>query len=149
MIDYLCKGEKDDGRISRENIEDQIILTLVKLKHNPTFEMLSHLRRISKATAIDYFWKWLNIKYTKLKFFIKMQGRENIFKTLTPVFKFKFPRLALIIDCFELFIESPDALLARAQCYNNYKKYCTISVYFMHTTWSNKFFVKVFGWSGI
>ena len=62
MIDYLCNGEKDDGRISREDMEDQIILTIVKLKHNPTFEMLAHLCRISKTTAIDYFWKWLNAR---------------------------------------------------------------------------------------
>ena len=129
MIDYLCKGEEDDGRIRREDIEDQIILTIVKLKHNPNFEMLAHLCRISKTTAIDYFWKWLNIMYTKLKFLIKMQDRDNMFKTIPPVFKSKFPRLTSIIDCFEVFIESPGALLAKAQCYSNYKKHCTIKVF--------------------
>ena len=62
MIDYLCKGEKDDSRISREDIEDQIILTIVKLRHNPSFEMLAHLCRISKTTTIGFFQKWFNIK---------------------------------------------------------------------------------------
>ena len=47
-------------------------------------------------------------------------------KTIPPVFKIKFPRLTCIIDCFEIFIESPSSLLARAQCYSNYKKHCTI-----------------------
>ena len=103
MIDYLYKGEKDDGRISRKDMEDQIILTIFKLKHNPTFEMLTHLCRISKTTAIDYFWKWLNVIYTKLKFLIKMQDRDNIFKL--------------------------GALLARAQCCCNYKQHCTIKVF--------------------
>ena len=84
-------------------MEDQIILTIVKLKHNPTFEMLAHLCRISKATAIDYFWKWLNVLYTKSKFLIKMQVRDNIFKL--------------------------GALLARAQCYCNYKQHCTKKVF--------------------
>ena len=130
MTDFLRKGEKDDGRISREDMEDQIFLTIVKLKHNPTFEMLAHLCRISKTTAIDYFWKWLNIMYTKLRFLIKMQDRDNIFKTMPLVFRSKFPRLTSIIDCFEVFIESSGALLARAQCYSNYKKHCTTKVLF-------------------
>ena len=102
MIDYLCKGEKNDGRISREDMENQTILTIVKLKHNPTFEMLAHLCRISKTTAIDYFQKWLNIMYTKLKFLIKIQDRGNVLKTIPPVFKSTFPRLTSIIDCFEI-----------------------------------------------
>ena len=70
--------------------------------------------------------------YTKLRFLRKMQDRDKIFKTIPPVFKSKFPRLISIIDCFEVFIESPGALLARAQCYSNYsnyKKYCTMKVF--------------------
>ena len=54
MIDWLSKGEKDDGRVSREYLDDQIILTTVKLKYNPILEMLAHLCRIIKTTAIDY-----------------------------------------------------------------------------------------------
>ena len=91
--------------------------------------MLAHLCRISKTIAIDYVWKWLNIMYTKLKFLIKIQDRDNIFKTTPPVFKSKFPHLASIIDCFEVFIESPGSLLARTQCYGSYKKPCTMKVF--------------------
>ena len=58
-----------------------------------------------------------------------MQDRDNIFKTIPPVFKSRFPHLTSIIDYFEVFIESPGARLARAQCYGNYKKYCTIKVF--------------------
>ena len=54
MIDWSSKGEKDDGRVSREYLDDQIILTTVKLKYNPILEMLAHLCRIIKTTAIDY-----------------------------------------------------------------------------------------------
>ena len=129
MIDYLSKGEKDDGRISREDMEGHIILTIVKLKHNQTFEMLAHLFRISKTTAIDCFWKWLNSMYTKLKFLIKMQDCDNIFKTIPLVFTSKFLDLTSIIDCFEVFIESPGARLAGAQCYISFKKHCTIKVF--------------------
>ena len=58
-----------------------------------------------------------------------MRDRDNIFKIIPPVFNSKFPCLTSIIDCFEVFIESPGALLASPQCYSNYKKYCTIKVF--------------------
>ena len=110
-------------------IKGKRILASFKLKHNSTFEMLAHLCRISNITTIDYFWKWLIIMYTKLKFLIKMQDCGNIFKTTPPLFKSKFPRLTSIIDWFEVFLESPGAFLARAQRYNNNNKHCTIKKY--------------------
>ena len=36
--------------------EDQIILTLVRLRHM-TFEVLAYLRGIGQTTAIEYFWR--------------------------------------------------------------------------------------------
>lgn len=37
-----------------------------------------------------------------------------------------FPRLTGIIDCFEIFIEAPGNLKARAQCWSNYKHHTTM-----------------------
>ena len=104
-------------------------MTLVKLKHNMTY-----ITNIGKTTAIEHFWKWINIMYIKLKFLIQMSGRENIFRTIPPVFKHKFPRLSSIIDCFEIFMETPTSLLARAQCYSPYKRHSTIKIFISCTT---------------
>ena len=53
LIDFLVKGQKDDGQTTRENMEDQILLTVVRLKHNLKFELLSFLCGIEKTTAIN------------------------------------------------------------------------------------------------
>ena len=90
---------------------------------------MAHIADIGKSTANDYFWKWIEILYGCLKFLITMGDREYIFRTLPPAFKYKFPRLTSIIDCFEIFIDSPRDLLARAQCYSQYKKHTTIKVF--------------------
>ena len=58
-----------------------------------------------------------------------MGDGAQVFQTISPVFKSKFLRLKSIIDCFEIFIESQRNLLARAQCYTQYKKYATIKVF--------------------
>jgi len=67
--------------------------------------------------------------YIKLQYLVQMQDRHHIFSTIPPVFKTKFPRLTSIVDCFEVFVESPTSLMARAQLYSQYKKHCTIKVF--------------------
>ena len=37
-----------------------------------------------------------------------------------------FKKCVIIIDCFEVFIERPTSLLARAQTFSNYKKHNTV-----------------------
>ena len=128
LLDYLCKGAKEDLRSTRCAVEGQILLTLVKLKQNINFDMLSFINNIAKSTAIDHFWKSIDMMYEKMKFLIKMQDRDHIYETIPPVFKNKFPRLTSIIDCFEVLVESPSSLMARAKFYSNYKKHCTIKV---------------------
>ena len=107
--------------------EDQLIITLIKLGHNLTFELLAHIVNIRKSTANDYFWKWIVILHSCLQFLVRMGDRAQIFQTITLVFKSKFPRLTSIIDWFEIFTESPRNLLAQAQRYC--KKHTTIKVF--------------------
>ena len=129
LFKYLCSDVKVSGtRPPRATMEDQIIITLLKLKHNVSFDMLGYMNNIGQSTAADYFWKWVDIMYVKLKFLIRMQDRDYVYDNIPNVFKLKFPRLTSIIDCFEIFVESPSSLMARAQLYSQYKRHCTIKV---------------------
>ena len=128
LFNYLARNIKEDLRTTQVDMENQILLTLVKLKHNITFDMLSYITDRSKTTIIDHFWKWIDIMFVRLKFLIKVEDRENIYNIIPNVFKTKFPRLTCIIDCFEIFIESLRSLMARAQFYSQYKKHYTIKV---------------------
>ena len=91
------------------------------LRHNLSFEFLDQVKGIPKTTMIDSFWMWIDLLHAKIIFVVHWQDRENIFQTISAVFK-KFPRLTSKVDCIEIFIEAPKNLLARAQCYSNYKK---------------------------
>ena len=106
--------------------KDQFFVTLVKLRLNVKFEHLSDQAGVSKTTVKDIFWKWVNLLDAKLNFLIQWPERETVRQTVPPVFKSKFPRLTNIIDCFEIFIENPHNLKARAQCYSHYKKHTTV-----------------------
>jgi len=50
----------------------------------------------------------------------------ELMKTMSNGFRKHFRKCVTIIDCFEVFIDCPSSLLARAQTYFNYKKHNTI-----------------------
>ena len=101
-------------------------MTLVRLRLNLPFKYLSIQTGLSLSTVNATFMKIIELMYVKLKFLIRWQDRDHIWKTLPPPFKNNFPKLTSIIDCFEIFIERPKNLKARAQVYSNYKKHSTV-----------------------
>ena len=62
----------------------------------------------------------------KLAVFIKWPDRDELQKTMPMDFRKNFRKYTIIIDCFEIFIERPTSLLARAQTWSNYKKHNTV-----------------------
>ena len=67
---YLCSDIKVSGtRPPCATMEDQIIISLLKLKHNVSFGMLGYMNNICQSTAADYFWKWIDYNVCKIKNF--------------------------------------------------------------------------------
>ena len=55
--------------------------------------------------------------------------REELWRTMPMCFKYSFGTKTVIkIDCFEVFIERPSNLLARAQTFSRYKHHNTVKV---------------------
>lgn len=109
-------------------LRDQLFITLVKLRHNVSFNLLAIIRGIKRTATIDYF-KWVDWLHAKVWVLVKFHDRARVFQTIPPVFKSKFLHLTCIVDCFEIFINMPKNLKARAQCWSNYKHHCTIKVF--------------------
>ena len=101
---------------------DQYLLTLVKLRLNTGDVDLAFRFGISQTSVSRYLHKWVDTLYTRLSFLIHWPERPDLMKTMPTDFQKHFKKCVLIIDCFEVFIERPTSLLARAQTYSNYKK---------------------------
>ncbi|XP_076089911.1 uncharacterized protein LOC143061933 [Mytilus galloprovincialis] len=114
--------------VSKLALRDQFFVTLVKLKLDMPFEYIADQCGIPSSTLHDMFWRWIDLMSAKLDFLIHWPDRETMKCTLPSVFKVKYPRLTCIIDCFEIFIDRPKKLNARAKCYSNYKKHSTVKV---------------------
>ena len=104
-------------------------MVLIKLRLNVPFQDLAYRFLVSVATVSRIFWSWINAMDYRLCQLVYWPERENLWKTMPMYFKYAFGnKVTVIIDCFEVFIEKPTNLLARAQTFSSYKHHNTIKV---------------------
>ena len=102
---------------------------MLKLRTCAPNEGLAYQFGVSEATVSRIMLKWLKIADTRLAMLIYWPNRDALQKTMPECFQVSFGRkVAVIIDCFEIFIERPSNLLARAATWSNYKHHNTAKV---------------------
>ncbi|CAB4043829.1 partial, partial [Paramuricea clavata] len=107
----------------------EFVLTLMKLRLNMPFEDLAYRFGISVPTVSRIFLSWMIVMDVRLSPLIKWPEREDLWRTMPQCFQFSFGhKTTVIIDCFEVFIDRPSNLLARAQTYSSYKSHNTVKV---------------------
>ena len=84
---------------------------------------------ISKATVSRIILKWLIQINIRLQALIIWPDRESLRKIMLVCFQEAFSRkLAINVDCFEIFLELPSNLQAIAYTWSNYKHKNTVKV---------------------
>ena len=106
--------------------DNQMFLVLLKLRLNLIYEDLALRFGISTSTVQRVINRWIDVMYCRLKFLIKWPSREVIWNNLPPNFQELYPCCTCIIDCSEIFIETPNSFCARSSTYSNYKKHNTV-----------------------
>lgn len=105
----------------------QLLLTLMKLRLNLPFKYLSYRFAISPTTASETFYKTLDVLYDTFKHLVYWPEREALQKNVPACFKETFGKqVAVIIDCFEVFTETPSNVVNAARCWSNYKHHQTV-----------------------
>ena len=100
----------------------QFICSLMKLRLNCPGPFLASLFDVSAASVSRLFLKWLAQMDIRLQDLIIWPDRESLQKTMPECFRESFgKKVAIIIDCFEIFIERPSNLQARTSTWSNYK----------------------------
>lgn len=107
----------------------EFVTTLVKLRLNSQVQDLAYRLDVSTSTISRILLKWLTALDLTLGKQIMWPDRETLRKTMPECFRASFgTKVALIIDCFEVFIERPSNLQARASTWSSYKHHNTIKV---------------------
>lgn len=104
----------------------QFLMVLMKLRLNLTDADLAYRFGVSRSTVSRIFLKWITVMYARMKPLIIWPEREELKRTMPYEFVQHFKNCVCIIDCFEVFIERPSDLMARAKTYSNYKHHNTV-----------------------
>ena len=128
VYDSLCRYLVPFSKQPCQNLhlQNQITLFLVRCRLNLPLKYLSYQVSLSSSAIDATFHKILELMYYKLNCLISTKDRDHICKTILPVFMQYFQKHTNIFDCFEIFIEQPKNLNARAQFYSNYKKHSSV-----------------------
>ena len=127
---------------------DKFVITLSRLRLNLQIRDLAYRYNVSTYVVSKAFTEIIDLLHINLKGTILWPLREDLMKSMPIVFRDNFGlKVVSIIDCFEVFIERPSNLYARAQTWSNYKHNNTVKYLIGITPQGSISFISD-GWGG-
>lgn len=114
------------GRRAKLSLEDQFLLTMMRLRLGRFEQELAYQFGISKASVSRIFILWINFLYLRLGMIPIWPRWEAVQKCMPDVFKTFYPKTFVIIDATELRVQTPSELSAQSQHYSDYKSHTTL-----------------------
>ena len=107
----------------------EFVASLIKLRLNTPLQDLAYKFQVSLSTISRIVLKWVTNMDIRLRPLILWPDRQELRQTMPECFRASFgEKVAVIIDCFEVFIERPSNLLARACTWSSYKHHNTVKL---------------------
>lgn len=118
-------------------------MVLIKLRLNVPNLDLAYRFEVSLSTVSRVFKAWMEVVDMRLSPIISWPEQEELWLTMPRYFQYSFGKATtIIIDCFEIYIDRPSNLLARAQTYSHYKSHNTVKVFIGTTPQGSVCFVS-------
>ena len=124
-VEYVLIKLRVDQSNFKLDAESRVLLALMKLKTNTSFVCLASLFKISKRTAVEYFFYMVDVLYTTLKPFIKWFSEDEA-KNSLPIYFVMFPNTRVVVDCAEVPLKKNKCLNCSIRTYSHYKGTHTI-----------------------
>ncbi|XP_033739899.1 uncharacterized protein LOC117327155 [Pecten maximus] len=116
------------NQVENVSIENQLFLTLIKLRQNKTNFELSRLFNISETSVANIWITWLNFMYRQWQE-IQWWPERDLVRYFCPTdFLSKFPTTRVIVDGTECPVKKPRPPVAQQSTYSTYKNRNTIKV---------------------
>ncbi|XP_070537880.1 uncharacterized protein [Ptychodera flava] len=122
------KKSEESGKPGPErklSLEEEFFLVIVRLKLGLLTVDLAYRFGISQSTVSRVFTTWINFLYTELFQICTMPDRDELNQHKLLSFS-RFPDTRVVIDCTEMFTQSPSSLTARKQVWSEYKHHNTV-----------------------
>ena len=102
------------------DMERNIVITFLKLKHAMSFSLLSVLFQLSVPTISCIFVDTITLLGVVLRSVITWPDKDEVMNNMPKCFQ-KHQKTRLVVDCTEVPVESPKCLKCRLKCYSHYK----------------------------
>ena len=123
------------------------MLTLMRLRLGLPGKDLAFRFGVQESTVSRVFLQVIDVLYARLSGLIIWPDRESLMKTMPMDFWKHCPKCVVIIDCFEVFLDRAENVLARAQTYSSYKHHNTVKYLIGITPQGTVSFISN-GWGG-
>ena len=124
VVAFYAKGEK------RSYYWISFLIVLMKLRLNLGFQDLAFRMDVSLATVTRRFYEMLDMMNIRLKFLVHWPEREQLWKTMPMCFRAVYgTKVVTIIDRYEIKIEKPSHLVAKAATWSQYKHSNTAKIF--------------------
>ena len=107
-------------------LEQEFLLTLMRLRLGPLNGDLTNCFKVSSSLVSSIFTTWIKLMSLELKWLINWSQHHIIRRHLPSMFKKFYPQCCIIINCSELFIETPSSFDIAAACWSNCKHHYTV-----------------------
>lgn len=122
-ISHDVDGHLKKSRACKLSLENELLLTLMRLRLGLLLKDLAYRFHISESQTSRIFQKWIIFLYSALQSVVFIpSGSDNGY--IPECFKF-FSNTRIILDCTEIFVETPSSLANKTKVYSNYKSHST------------------------
>ena len=147
LYQFVCSHLSHSSRCMLSPFQ-RLILTLMRMRLNLSGKDLAYrFGGIHETTVSRIFMQVVDVLHSRLSPIIQWPDRDALLKTMPMDFRKNCPTCAVIIDCFEIFVDRASNPLARAQTYSSYKHHNTVKYLIGITPQGSVSFISD-GWGG-
>lgn len=110
------------------SLEQEFLMTMMRLRLGIMHEDLAWRFSVSSSRVSQVIITWIKLLSKEMSCLIVWPSKEQVHATLPDSFKRFFPKTRVIIDCTEIFVETPSSLEIQALLWSDYKHHCTFKV---------------------
>lgn len=119
-------NKRKPGKVRSTTLEEEMFYTLVKLKLGLQTVDCANRFGISPGTYSSIFTAWVTLLAQELEHICKMPPTTECDHIDSAKCFSEFKNLRIVVDCTELFSETPSSLGAHKQFHSNYKHHSTV-----------------------
>ena len=117
---------KRPGPARKLPLERELLMVMMRLKSDLKVQDLAYGFKVSVGLVTSVIFTWIRLMSLEFKTLIKWADRSAVRRYLPDGFRKFYPKCRVIIDCTEVFIETPSSLELAAICWSQYKHHHTI-----------------------